>query len=75
MSWNYRKLALLIVALIVAGPFVDSGHVPDAWNLAYGVVVGWIGLLAIVVCVRRVRPGGAVWPLLAASVALGAAST
>jgi PAS domain S-box-containing protein len=75
VSWKHRKLALLIVALGIAGPFVNSGHVPKAWDIAYGVVVGGVGLLAIVVCVRRSRPDGTVWPLLAASVALGAAST
>jgi PAS domain S-box-containing protein len=75
MSWSYRKLAFLIVALGVAGPFVNSWLVPEAWDSAYGVLVGWVALLAIVVYVRRARPGGSVWPLLAASVALGAAST
>jgi PAS domain S-box-containing protein len=66
---------LLIVALAVAGPFVSSGHVPEAWDSAYGVLVGWVGLLAIVLCVRRERPGGIVWPLLLASAALDAAAT
>lgn len=75
MTWTHRRLALLIVALGVAGPLVNSGHVPESWDTAYGILVGWVALLAIVVCIRRDRPGGIVWPLLAASVALGAAST
>ncbi len=75
MSSSYRKLALPIVALGVAGPFVNSGHVPEIWDTAYGILVGWVALLAIAVCIRRDRPGGIVWPLLAVSVALGAAST
>jgi PAS domain S-box-containing protein len=75
MSWTHRRPALLIIALGVAAPVINSGHVPDALDTAYGVLVGWIGLLAIAVCIRRVRPGGIVWPLLAAGVALGAAST
>jgi PAS domain S-box-containing protein len=66
---------LLLVALGVAGPFVNAGYVPEACDIVYGILVGWVGLLAIVLCVRRTRPGGTVWPLLAASVALAAAAT
>jgi PAS domain S-box-containing protein len=68
-------LVLLLVALGVAGPFVNAGYVPEACDIVYGILVGWAGLLAIVLCVRRTRPRGIVWPLLAASVALGAAAT
>jgi PAS domain S-box-containing protein len=75
VAWTHRRLALLIVALGVAAPVVNSGHVPEALDTVYGVLVGWIGLLVIILCVRRERPGGTLWPLLAASVALGAAST
>jgi PAS domain S-box-containing protein len=77
MFVNHRKLLLLLLlpALAVAGPFVNAGFVPESWDIVYDVLVGWVGLLAIVLCVRRTRPRGAVWPLLTASVALGAAAT
>jgi PAS domain S-box-containing protein len=64
---------VLLVALAAAGPFVNAGFVPEAWDIVYGALVGWVGLLTIVLCART-RRDGAVWPLLTASVALGAAA-
>jgi PAS domain S-box-containing protein len=75
VSWTYRKLALLIIALGVAAPVVNSGHVPEAVEVAYELLVGWTGVLAIVVGVRRGRPRGIVWPLLIGSAALSAVAT
>jgi PAS domain S-box-containing protein len=74
VSWTHKTLALVLVALGVAGALVNAGYVPEAYHVVYAGLVGWVGLLAIVLCVRHARPLGAVWPLLAASVALGAAA-
>jgi len=75
VTWTYRRLALLIVALGVAAPVVNSGHAPEAVRATFELLVGWIGVLAIVAGVRRGRPRGIVWPLLMGSAALSAVAT
>jgi PAS domain S-box-containing protein len=75
MLRNVPKLAILLVALGLAAPLINSGLVPEIVDSIYGTLIPWIGLLAVVAGIRRHRPQHGVWPLLVACVAFSAVAT